>query len=425
MAIQLFIDTNAYLSFYHFTKDDISELVKLHEIIAEQKGTLHLPEQVRDEWRRNRDSRLSTAAKEFQKTPFATEIPRHMQSLQMAKAYSAAIAEAKKAREHLIAEATARARTFQLDVDLVTEALFGECEKHDHDDTIFAAGKIRAERGNPPGKPDSYGDQYNWEMLLAKLPDGDLYLVTKDGDYVSVLDGKDDKGMPYPNAFLKDEWQKRKKGNLYVFESIKGFLAHYEKSIAVDSAPEEMLEDMLDKMLEEMLDTKTEETHEKTPVEADARLEAVATETTETTGDLETALKLPKFIDKYFGLRNQRVLSEAEEVGKATAIHELVNSTNFNTTHKAIRQLVQFEGTFTAGQANMLLEAALMNNQIAWIISDDDVNTFYMNLLSAHISDAEPKVLDAMIDLLGIRPEDPPQPGLASDPDKPQLDDNL
>jgi hypothetical protein len=373
MAIQLFIDTNAYLSFYHFTKDDIPDLAKLEKILTENKGILHLPEQVRDEWRRNRDSRLNTAAKEFQKTPFASEIPRYMQALQMAKIYAAAIAEAKKARTLLIAESVGKARTYQLEVDIVLGALFESCQEHKHDEQIFAAGKLRAERGNPPGKPDSIGDQYIWETLLAKVPDGDLYIVTKDGDYVSVLDGTDDNGMTYPNAFLKDEWQKRKKGSLYVFDSIKGFLNHYDKSIAVNAAPKETA----------------------------AKMAAAGETTSHATADLSTGTKM---VDIYFGIPgdSKMELSQEEQLAKEKAIHDLIHSSNFADTHAAVHTLTQYEQSFSKTEVNALFEAALGNSQVGWIIEDDDVNTFYLGLLSKHIASADPGLVDGMIELLGI-----------------------
>ncbi|MFM0095179.1 PIN domain-containing protein [Paraburkholderia nemoris] len=238
MAMHLFIDTNAYLSFSNYTKDDITALDKLFQELSQGNVVLHVPRQVRDEWTRNRDTRLSTAAKEFQKIPFSNEVPRHMQGLSMAESYSKAIAEAKKAREILIAEANLKARTYQLDVDIYIKSLFDVGEEYDHDAPIFAAGQLRADRGNPPGKPGSFGDQYNWEMLLTRVPDVDLYIVTKDSDYMSALEGKDEGGMTYPNAFRREEWSEKKDGrSLYVFDSLKAVLAHYEKTIAVKAAP--------------------------------------------------------------------------------------------------------------------------------------------------------------------------------------------
>ena len=40
----LFIDTNIFLSFYHFTKEDLEELKKLGVLLKQKKVILYLPE---------------------------------------------------------------------------------------------------------------------------------------------------------------------------------------------------------------------------------------------------------------------------------------------------------------------------------------------------------------------------------------------
>ncbi|OJA99929.1 PIN domain-containing protein [Burkholderia ubonensis] len=179
MAMHLFIDTNIYLSFYHHSKDDLESLEDLIMEIVDNHIVLHLPQQVSEEIERNRDVKLNTAVNEFKKTPLNVAIPRHMQSMATAETYATAIADAKQARDRLIAEATAKARLLELDVDTWLSFLYSVATGHEHDDEIFARGKLRAERGNPPGKNGSFGDQYNWEMLLEKLPDTDLYIVSR------------------------------------------------------------------------------------------------------------------------------------------------------------------------------------------------------------------------------------------------------
>lgn len=394
MAIQLFIDTNAYLSFYHFTKDDIDALGQLRDLVLTEQCVLHLPEQVKDELIRNRDTRLSIAAKEFQKIAFATEIPRHMQGLQMAKAYVDAIADAKKAREQLIAEATLRARTYQLDVDVTIESLFGHCKEYTHDNAAFAAGKLRAERGNPPGKPDSFGDQYIWETLLANVPEGDLYVVTKDGDYVSTLDGKDDKGMPFPNAFLRQEWARHKKGNLYVFESIKALLTFYKKSIAVDAAP-----------VDEKKADEVAHMPDAAPAEGQPKLDPKDAYPFPVNAKpaMDPADAYPFPVPELKPITDDGLLPEERE-HKIAAIEELKASGTFADTHAAVAKLSPFLKHFTTEEANILCNAASSNSQISWIIGDSDVNAFFSALVSQHFGLLEPTTLDIMISMLGLVP---------------------
>ena len=47
--MHFFIDTNAYLSFYHFSGDDLEELKKLGVLIKQKQLTLVVPEQTRNE----------------------------------------------------------------------------------------------------------------------------------------------------------------------------------------------------------------------------------------------------------------------------------------------------------------------------------------------------------------------------------------
>lgn len=61
----LFLDTNTYLSFYHYSSDDLEELRKLAVLLQQKKLVLCLPRQVVDEFRRNRDAKIADALKRF------------------------------------------------------------------------------------------------------------------------------------------------------------------------------------------------------------------------------------------------------------------------------------------------------------------------------------------------------------------------
>jgi len=390
MPLHLFIDTNVYLSFYHFSSDDVESIDNLVDRVSAGEIVVHLPEQVENEWERNREIKLNNAANEFQKITFHTQIPRHMHELSMAKTYLEAVTEAKRARDHLIAEANAKARTSGLKVDILLRRLFDASTKHEHDDEIFDLGKTRAERGNPPGKPGSVGDQYNWEILLARVPDVDLYVVTKDGDYGSPLGGKDESGIAYPHPFLKREWFKRKNNaNLYIFESIKALLGHYNKTIVAAAAPAAQPADPIDR--------RQPAVEPAQPVEGLNAVEQ-ANEQHQTPEALEADANL-----------TPQQLAE-----KAAAIEALVRSQNFQMTHHAIANLTPWMEFFTKSDAERLAEAAVDNRQIGWIITDGDVNQFYLRLLSNHIAELDDVNLDNLIELLGLNPDEPEEE-LASD----------
>ncbi|WP_168928006.1 PIN domain-containing protein, partial [Chitinophaga terrae (ex Kim and Jung 2007)] len=63
--IHLYIDTNAYLTFYHMSSDDLEELKKLDVLIKDKRIKLYLPQQTIDEFRRNREVKIADALKRF------------------------------------------------------------------------------------------------------------------------------------------------------------------------------------------------------------------------------------------------------------------------------------------------------------------------------------------------------------------------
>jgi hypothetical protein len=389
--MQLFIDTNVYLNFYHHTNDDLASLDKLKKHIQDGEIVLHLPAQVRDEWERNRDNKLQAALNEFKGGKFLTAVPRHMQSLSMAKVYADSIKEAQKARDVLIAQAVADARLNKLDVDLKLNEIFECATPYAHDDALFAKGKLRAERGNPPGKAGSFGDQYNWELLLDKLPADDLYIVSKDGDYVSNLTEEPD-GTIYPNNVLKREWKELKGGkSLYIFDTIKKVLGHYTKTLAITAAPEAE-ESKFEAIALVTSKAEAELITNPATVESAGVGNALALATAGgSTGAVESG-QMPATV----------ALSQPEQDAKATAIQALVNSSNFASTHQAISQLTPFQDTFSNEEVNALSSAALTNNQIRWIIDDDDVKQFYLNLFSKYLLEVNDELLGGIIDLLGL-----------------------
>ncbi|GGC23090.1 hypothetical protein GCM10011572_50760 [Pseudoduganella buxea] len=200
----LFIDTNVFLNFYHFADDDLTELDKLIKEIGDGGICLHIPEQVRNELARNRESKLKSATDEFSKHPLPAGVPRHMQTYTQYADYIAAIEQAKKLRGQLISIALADASNQTLQTDVLLRDLFAKSARYAEDDEVFGLALQRAQRGNPPGKAGSVGDQYNWEMLLKMVPDGDLHIVSRDGDYSSLLN----KTRPHPS--LETEWMEKK-----------------------------------------------------------------------------------------------------------------------------------------------------------------------------------------------------------------------
>src|SRR6266852_4521312 len=70
--LMLFLDTNVFLSFFHFSDDDLGELRKLTQLVKAGDITLLLPDQVKHEFERNRDIRVAEAIKIFDESALPT-----------------------------------------------------------------------------------------------------------------------------------------------------------------------------------------------------------------------------------------------------------------------------------------------------------------------------------------------------------------
>lgn len=72
----------------------------------------------------------------------------------------------------------------------------------------------------------------------------------------------------------------------------------------------------------------------------------------------------------------------ASELEKELLIQEFSQSSNFADTQSSVAKLSKYT-EFTAVQINELLESALSNTQIKWIIQDEDVKQFIASILDA------------------------------------------
>lgn len=83
----------------------------------------------------------------------------------------------------------------------------------------------------------------------------------------------------------------------------------------------------------------------------------------------------------------------ADQLAKTAAIEKLEHSSNFATTHNAIAHLSKFDD-FTPIDIQRIINAYLTNNQIHWILGDDDVKEFAHKLVTlAYSNELVPDVL--------------------------------
>lgn len=365
-ALHVFIDTNVFLNFYSFPEDKSSVLEALIKVLGPSKINLHLPKQVEDEFWRNRESKIHAAVLEFRNANLPTAVPNHMRGAETAAHYKDAIDAAESARKKLVAHVLGLAVLGKLEIDTQVTEVFARAVKYPDSDQVLARAVARMHKGNPPGKVGNIGDRYNWEMLLEQAPNEDLYIITKDGDFSSVL-GTLDKN-PRPMAFLAKEWAEKAPGrNLYVHTSIQALLSHYEKLAAQPQEPQVPVE---------------------TAVPAPVPVPGVVPQLSVT--------PVPNAADLMV------------QQAKQEAISALVKSESFAQTHQAIATLSSLMNWINVAEANKLFEAALENHQIKWILTDSDVNGFYLDLLNKHSLHAEDELVNLMIEELGLLTDDDP-----------------
>jgi predicted nucleic acid-binding protein len=302
--MNLFIDTNIFLSFYHLTSEDLEELRKLGVLLEQQQVKLYLTDQVVTEFRRNREVKIADALKRLSEQRLNLQFPQlckdyceydQLRSLQ--RAYEELHSVLLKKILEDVSEQTLKA-------DKTIEDLFAKATLANTTAELVEKARLRMQVGNPPGKDGSLGDAISWEALLRDVQDSnDLYLIADDRDYVSTLDENKIKD------FLLQEWFARKGSKIIFYRRLSSF-----------------------------------------------------------------------FKDRFPQIRL------ATELEKEILIRNLAASGSFAQTHSVVAKLSKFTD-FTTAQLNEIVEAAVFNRQVSWIIGDPDVYEFLKSVTAGHEAD--------------------------------------
>ena len=229
----VFIDTNVLLSFYHFTSDDLDELQKLIDAIKAGTITLALPAQVKQEFWRNRESKIADALTRLREQKLNLQFPQICKDSALYPALRSAQKDYERNHGLLVAELTKAAQTRQLKADQVINEPFGIGLNYSMHHTLISSAQIRISLGNPPGKNGSLGDAVNWETLLAMIPDGeDLYFISDDRDFRSAIDDTQF------SQFLTNEWAEKKHTALHYYTKLSTFFAEYYPNIKLATEKE-------------------------------------------------------------------------------------------------------------------------------------------------------------------------------------------
>ena len=229
----VFIDTNVLLSFYHFTSDDLDELQKLTEAIKAGAITFSLPEQVKQEFWRNRESKIAEALTRLREQKLNLQFPQICKDSVLYPALRAAQRDYERNHGLLVTELTNAAHTRQLKADKVINELFSVGTNYSMENSIVASAQIRMSLGNPPGKNGSLGDAVNWETLLKMIPSKeDLFFISDDKDFRSAID------ETKFSQFLTDEWAQKKQSTLRYYNKLSAFFAEYYPNIKLATEKE-------------------------------------------------------------------------------------------------------------------------------------------------------------------------------------------
>ena len=211
----VFIDTNIFLSFYQCSNEDLSELAKLSNYIRDERVYLHVPEQVKDEFWRNRDTTINEELKKLRSYNLPSQFPRmcmgYDEYTSLHKSLQQCAAEYKSLLEVLENDIANES----LNADLLISHVFSIASTTRITDEIIASARTRIDLGNPPRKSNSIGDAINWETLLSSVPNGqDLYVVSRDSDFRSS------RNKEKFNSFLEKEWISKKNSRLHFFTTL-------------------------------------------------------------------------------------------------------------------------------------------------------------------------------------------------------------
>lgn len=211
--LNLFIDTNILLGFYRYSKDDLTKLNQLEDLIVKTSDiNLIVTSQQVDEFYRNRDKVIADVVKELST---AISIPQLFSGHADYKAIKKQAEMIRAEVERVKNETLEAAQDGSLKADAIISRLFKDAIVVDA--ATVAKAKRRSDVGNPPGKVGSIGDAINWELLLSTVPvDENLHIVSRDGDFASALD------KTKLNSFLQKEWDKSRLGTIHLYETLNG-----------------------------------------------------------------------------------------------------------------------------------------------------------------------------------------------------------
>ena len=235
--MNLFLDTNTFLSFYLFSKDSLDNLEELANLIKSKEIKLLLPCQVIEEIRRNREQKIYESLKSLKDQFPKPQIPRIAEAYREFDELLKIAGEAEGTKKELLRKINNDIENKSLAADKLIDEIINNSSIIELNDSVIQAVHLRTDKGNPPGKKGSLGDAIIWETILQYIPFAeDLFFVSNDGDFTSPLNKEK------LNKFLEDEFVTHKESKIIFYRSLAEFLnvqfADIQIEIEIDPAIE-------------------------------------------------------------------------------------------------------------------------------------------------------------------------------------------
>lgn len=228
----VFVDSNIFLSFYDYNKKSLDTLKSVFDPNSKNFLT-YLPEQVVNEIKRNRDSRLNSSFGELQSSfksrekmgypNYVLQEPECLELLKLDK-------QIKKLQKKLLTNVEKKIEDSKLHADEILSYIIDNNKTLETTEAVYQKAKKRYDLGSPPYKSNAcLGDSVIWVQLLEHCSKGDLHVISDDKDYYSSF------GNCRANLFLIEEWKAEKNGNLYIHKDLESFIKEYKPSLPFET----------------------------------------------------------------------------------------------------------------------------------------------------------------------------------------------
>lgn len=227
--MKIIIDTNIYLNFYRLDGGQSLEMLyNLNKFIKRKKFKLILPQQIEDEFIRNKHSGNSIYGEHilnFQKgLDVEFKIPYLIKSSSKIEQIKKTVKRLKILKEKAVDDYKNRVFNSNSKINQQLNKLFSQALRPIETDVILQRAQFRTLRGNPPRKNNSsFGDAIIWETILDQCIDDDVTLISGDGDFESEINSGE------MGELLIKEWNLKTDKTLTLYKNLGLFINKYSK----------------------------------------------------------------------------------------------------------------------------------------------------------------------------------------------------